>query len=195
MSISAREKRLISSNWYRVPLVLFLVFGALLPTLARVIGLNFLPSTQWAIGVLPYAYSAGAAGAGLMICSVWWIFRDDATGVEDEIPPLRYLSYLLFGPCLAFYLIVASVIKGAPMAVATFMGREVSLDYVVLQGGERSYRMCSRAILVEDIPLMLGMICAAPPQIVESLSNGSRFRVTGRGTNFGVFVRKIEALG
>lgn len=185
--IVQQAKPIVPPLW-RISMTIVLL-GGLSPVGASMIGLQFLPSAEWISSFKTWAVLLGLTVAVLLPRVIW---RNYASMPVGEV---RRVIALFASPFLGFWVALNLVLVGVPMSFAVVAGGETQLSFVVLRSDERGLSGCRSPIELRDLPFMFNSLCRIAPEFKSRFSPGDPIRVVGRGTKYGVFVKRIRNPG
>ncbi|WP_372573119.1 hypothetical protein [Ruegeria jejuensis] len=160
------------------------------PTLATVVGFQYLPTQEWVSQVFWVALLAGIAAGGFML----WLAPKGLAKDGNDPSPLKAILVVSFAPFLGYWLGSTMVTAGLPMIATIFTGYPVEVEYDVGDVDDGNSRYCSRPIKVEGLPFAQNSLCGFSEEFRRTLSPGSQIVVSGKGTRFGVFPAQAKRI-
>ena len=173
-------------------LVVFaLMLIAFLPLLGRMFGFSFLPSLGWLETSSELAISTGIfCGSVSALVLYRRPMKDDSDGEW-----LKSRMLLAFGAPFFGWISMSSVTVGIPFVFTTAFGANGSHEFIVEQAEGFSDRKCQRKIELLDLPIVYNELCGFSVEFRNSLKPGMELIVSGRSSQFGVFVSEVQAVG
>ncbi|MBP1874011.1 hypothetical protein J2Z19_003730 [Ensifer adhaerens] len=158
-----------------------------LPLLAKMFGIQFLPSTEWLnrtflVGICAGLFSGGGA--------VWIVARR-----LSSIPgggEVRKAVAVIGAPFLGYFVGRHAVVYAGPMIIALVAGAQVELSFTVADANRHYSSRCPSSIELQGFPIIFNRLCGVPEEVRRNLSSGKEIIVSGRGTGLGVYVDRLR---
>jgi hypothetical protein len=85
-----------------------------------------------------------------------------------------------------------AVLVAPPMIAAIVAGHEVETSFTVESADEFGASGCRSPIELRDLPFFFDKVCRVSRQFRSSVPKGAAVKVTGHGTELGLFVKDID---
>lgn len=159
------------------------------PILARIVGIQFLPSKEW----VARTWMASVI-VGLVVTAVFTLaFLRMRKRTDPDQRSASQLLVILLGPFLAGAIAMDGFRVGIPFMYTIFMGQPSELRYTVKQASGWSERKCRNKIELHEMPSMYNAVCGFAEDFRNTLRPGVDVVLIGRGTSLGVFVDRARA--
>jgi len=184
-------KHTLPPFWIRTLLAVWLLAG-LIPVLLKILlGIQYIPSPDWASQVY---IPATISGAALAVFLVWAVVKGLAIN-GNEMGKLKKYAVILFTPLMGFWIGSSAVTVGGPMIVTMFSDNVVEIPFTVTRVKQDVDRKCRNPIRLDDgLPFTFDRLCGFSEQFGRSLEVGGHILVVGQGTKMGVFVKSAHRL-
>ncbi|GAA2867366.1 hypothetical protein GGQ99_001303 [Aminobacter niigataensis] len=165
-------------------LIAWLLLG-LLPVFSLMFGPSFLPSSKWAsktntLGLI--------AGFGFAMLAVWLLSKAAGQDSDSHLTKFgTFIGALIFGFMLGKNVVVIT----GPMAIALIAGDEIELHYTVKRANSIGTKWCRSSVDL-DLPMPFNSVCRISSEFRDTLTQGTRVVVSGRGTSLGVYAQDLR---
>lgn len=178
----------------RIPLSAHLILGAVLfclvPMLLGFFGLPFLPTANWIDRAKGASVVCGIVLSAMFLMVAVVRHEGEWRGYSDGKKAVAFFLLPIFGFGMGIYAILISV----PFTAAVLVGHEVEQVFTVEGVSHYGSRKCRNGITVRNVPFPASTLCGFPAELKNSLGPGSRVRVSGRGTDFGLFAMEMHKI-
>ena len=176
-------------KWVNYAVILWMILGSA-PFLPYLIGVQFLPSTDWVSLMRAPAKASGIIMSLLFFLRCLVVFNSD----EDESGALMIIGTVFFLPVMGFIVGSTSISYTAPMLEAIIRGVETEATYTVGDVPTYSDVKCPRQFHLEDMPMMSSKVCGFSEEFRRSLETGGQILFSGRGTERGLFIQTARRI-
>lgn len=133
------------------------------------------------------------AGCLILVLCCRKFARDfDAPQVSIKTLILSGLGVIVV-PFIFSVFIRATVLTAYPLWLAALMGKHTQLEFSVDHVAGSSVR-CPNRVDLAGMPMMTGTLCGISDDFRNTLHQGSRVVLTGRGTADGLFAAEIDVV-
>jgi len=181
---TVRAKSLLE-KLFRIVAAAWFLLGAGSTAVLLLIGLNFIPSTEWTEATYHLRMIFGLLFAVLLVWAVW------VGGKKAKASEAKRLFVVLFSPFFGYFL-GGNIAFIWPLLLPLIAGHEVALPFTVLRATDIGVKYCHSPVILADMPFVADGVCHVPESIRTSLSPGSRIVVRGWGTRLGVYARDLS---
>jgi hypothetical protein len=165
----------------------WLLFGCL-PIFAKMVGYNFLPSTEW---ISTTSFPGLAAGLATAAFVSWAVLKGPPNVSESE---MAKKAGILAAPFLSYVLGKNAAVIAVPMVLAMIVGHHVELPFTVVRADHYGDRRCRSPVEFQGLPFFFDRICGVPNDFRLGLTPGGRILVIGRGTSLGVYAERLRTV-
>lgn len=155
--------------------------------MAKMFGIQFLPSTEWLNRTFLVGIGAGLISAG---GAVWIVCRRLATFPDGG--EVRKAVAVMSAPFLGYFVGKHAVVYVGPMIIALVAGSQVELSFTVADANRHYSSRCPSSIELQSFPLIFNRLCGVPEEVGRNLASGGQIIVSGRGTSLGVYADSLR---
>ncbi len=181
---STEPARSLLARLFWILVAVWLLLG-LVSSFVLVIGLNFIPSTEWAAATHHLRMILGLVSAPLLVWVVW------KGGKKAKASEVKRIFVVSCSPFLGYFL-GGNILFIWPLLLPLIAGHEVALPFTVLRATDIGVKYCHSPVILADMPFAADGVCHVPESIRTSLSPGSRIIVRGWGTRLGVYAHDLS---
>lgn len=171
-----------------------LTFHVLVLLGAIIFGYSFVPSQTYVSDHDVIAKSLAIPGGCLVFVLCCRKFAKDFQSWNASAKTIILSGFnVLMLPFLFGIVVRATVLTAYPLWSAALMGKDTQLEFSVDHVGGASFR-CPNRLDLAGMPIMTGTLCGIPKGLRNTLHQGIRVALSGRGTADGLFAATIDVV-
>ncbi|MER8595618.1 MULTISPECIES: hypothetical protein [unclassified Mesorhizobium] len=161
---------------------------------AMIFGHSFVPSQRYVSDHDMIAKSIAIPAGCLILVLYCRKFARDFDAPQVSIKTLILSGFgVIVLPFIFGVFIRATVLTAYPLWLAALMGKHTQLEFSVSDTAGWSYR-CPNRVSLAGMPMMTGTLCGISDNFRNTLHQGTRVVLTGRGTADGLFAAGIDVV-